>query len=201
MRLLAAVLSFALVACGGGGRHSFAFFGDSTTEALGLAVRPVPQIAQMAGVEATDYSKAGMTSQDAEPTFARVLAADRNTHVVLRFGGADCMRYAGTGIAAFERTTRWMVGAVRAAGKTPLLTTTVRIAPWPEFTDEMNGVYLRALVQYNDAIRRVALDTGTQLIDVDARVPFFGRSDLLDIVHPNQAYSDRISTFIAAELP
>jgi hypothetical protein len=201
-----AVTVLLLAACGGGGstateKNSFAFFGDSATAAPWLNDRPVPQIARLAGVAATDHSVPGMTSVAALPRFEQTLLHDPSTHVVLRFGGGDCALYLNSGLAAFEHTLYSMIAVTKSFGKIPLLTTTVRLAPWDALSEADNLAYMASLEKYNETIIAVGRVMGVQVIDVYGQVPFYGREDLFDMVHPNQEYSNRISEYIAGQLP
>lgn len=197
---LLALLSALLAACGGGSSESstvVAFYGDSITAAPWFSPTPVQQMAEMMQVQAEDFSQPGMTTKDALPWVTQTLSTSRASVVVIRFGMADLTTTAGQDVEFFAGRLVAVIQQVRDSGRIPVLTTTTRLAPWPEFTDEMNTYYLKMLDVYNAQIRQVADASGVRVIDVYADVPFAGSADLRDIVHPAQGYSTRVSQHIA----
>lgn len=210
------LLALLLAACGGGGAEAptkpplarVAFYGDSimagaivvpykdSGELISswLPVRPVERIASIAGVEAVDYTVPGAAVREALagqlwvkfPPWEDHVLVERARVLVVRFGPADAIR--GTLPDAFERDLGRLVVLAREAGKRVLLVGTTRLQEGDARQQELDV-----------RIRQVAV--AHQVLFVDARaVRFDGAGDLVDGVHPTQAYSDRVSEAIAAAL-
>lgn len=219
------VLLAMLIGCGGGGADPVqaparaavcvSFYGDSITSGAikpapgWLNPRPVARITELAAgaLQGVDYSLGGATVQDARDgtpgmpfgPFAQAVLADTSPVVVIRYATANALRFADR-LSEYQRTLAGMVAQARAAGKTVVLAGSAHIAaPMPGLSADDSRQVLANVDAFEVATRAVATQTATPFIDLRA-VPFEGAADMVDDVHPNQQYSDRISAHIAREL-
>jgi hypothetical protein len=179
------------------------FYGDSLTfgsidgpagTLTRLAVPPVRRAQELLGAAAVcvDLSLPGATVADALAgvammpfgRFADHVKATAARTLVIRYGGADALRY--TPLAEFSRDLGVMVTLAQSAGKRVLLVGVIAGATGA--TDD-----------YDLAVERVADAHGTGFVDVRA-VPATLPADLSDAWHPAQAWSDRITAAIVRHL-
>jgi hypothetical protein len=192
IRALLVLMACLLISCGGGGSEPaqirVAFYGDSVTSGDGLSPRPVPEIAAMAGVVGIDHSRGG----DWACNWRTVLDDDADV-IVLRFAAADAVAHGMGGIDDFEACLVVLAGSTR---KPVILTGTV----WTAQPDGLSPATYEALSQavtaYDARVRAVARTLRVPFVDIRS-LPFAGRQDLRDDVHPSQAYSERISRLVA----
>jgi GGDEF domain-containing protein len=113
-----------------------------------------------------------------------ILAASRQSDLVVRYGGADALR--GVPLAEFEQDLAELVRLAQAAHKRVLL---VGVIATPTGATDA----------FDLAVERTADALGTGFVDVRA-VPATLPDDLADAVHPAQAWSDRITAAIVRHL-
>ena len=179
------------------------FYGDSLTfgsidgpagTLTRLAVPPVRRAQELLGAAAVcvDLSLPGATVADALAgvammpfgRFADHVKATAARTLVIRYGGADALRY--TPLAEFSRDLGALVALAQAAGKRVLLVGVIAGATGA--TDD-----------YDLAVERVADAHGAGFVDVRA-VPATLPADLADGWHPAQDWSDRITAAIVRHL-
>lgn len=200
---LAVLMAALLSACGGGSGAdappaptpiTLAVYGDSAASGLGLAVRPVPDLARRLGVRAIDYTMPGTTLGQV------TLRDDDGAHIILlRHGGAHAAHHGLQGLDEFDRQVTAFIAAGRATGAQVVLTGLISFAPAPWLPDADNARILAMLDAYDARLQAIAARTGAPFINLRA-VPFAGRADLIDDVHPGADYSARLTAHIAAVL-
>lgn len=205
--LAAASAAFFSSGCGGGGGGGaaprvLALHGDSlsdgTTPGGKLAVIPGQRLAELLpDWDVRDYATAAETLPEAYgetvyangvplpanrlkfSTLPEHIAASDATHMLFRYGGADCLL--GTPLGRFSELLDRTVELARKRNKKVLLAGVYDHPSWN----------LRA---YTDAAREVAAKTGATWIEMPAiRYP----EDLTDDLHPTQEMSDRWCQAIA----
>ena len=202
--LLAAVL---VAACGGGGSAPPApapapppappivsVYGDSSAAGIALNPRPATELAALLGARVIDYSMPGTTLDQV------ILRDDDGAAVVLlRHGGAHAAHHGLAGLDAFDASLCALIAQAQATGAQVVLTGLISFAPAPWLPDADNARILAMLDAYDARLRAIAARLNLPFVDLRA-VPFAGRADLIDDVHPGQAYSGRLTAAIAATL-
>lgn len=212
--LIAIAVSCLLVACGGPSSPrtpvQVSFYGDSITSGAGLSPTPVERRTELAAgaFVGVDYSFGGATVQDAsrgDPRlpfpgpFAEWIKRDASPIVVIGHAGANALRYADR-IDEYDTLLTAMVGQAHAIGKTVLLAGMTWVAMPVAGVSETDSVrILQALAEFDDRTEAIAIREGVPFLDLRS-VPFTGLADMLDNVHPNQAYADRVSAYVATRL-
>jgi hypothetical protein len=189
------LLLLGLLACGGGSSAPIkvTVVGDSLTAGRNNAVTPVVrmQAALGSGYVLSDFSWPGRLASmalngnpDGQPftTFAALMQQRPEVAAIL-YGGADVM--ASDGPVRFEAEMRQLVDLAHAVGAKAVLATIIHLPP-----------YEAQEAPFNDAIRRVAADTQSQLADAYTLTP----GNTTDGVHPDQEWSDRRAALIAAAI-
>lgn len=191
IRALFVLLACLLASCGGGGSEPVqvrvAFYGDSVTSGDGLSPRPVAEIAALAGVVGIDHSRGG----DWACNWTAVV--DDADVVVLRFAAADAVAHGMAGIDDFEAC---LVALARSTSKPVILTGTIWTAQPVGMPDAAYATLSQAITAYDARVRAVAQTLRVPFVDIRS-LPFAGRQDLRDDVHPSQMYSGRISRLVA----
>lgn len=186
MKWLLLALALLLGACGGASSVSVAVYGDSLTSGGSLSVTPTRRMQQMlgAGFVLADYSAPSMRASDALAfPFAAHIAAIHPDAALILYGGADVIGL--TDPAQFEADMRALVALAQSAGARVVLATVIR-----------HPLYEQRIAPINDAIRRIAADTGAALADVYA-LPTGG---FTDGIHPDQAYADARAAVLVASI-
>ena len=155
------------------------------------------ELSQLLGLAVTDHARGGGSVRD----FSVV---DDTDLVLIRYSGADALHYGSldaTQVAIFKSS---LVSLIKSAKKKVVLTGTIRLAPYEQLLDYNypHDAYLQKVIDldvYDNAVREVSKEMNIPFIDIRL-VPFYGREDLRDEVHPNQKYSTRFSNYIAKEL-
>jgi len=189
---LVALAASLLPACGGSGADTpvtVSFYGDSVTTGTHSAdydvwlperwsPTPVEVISGLTGTAALDYSKDGASALGAS-------IHDDGSHIsVIRFGVADTVY--GTFPDVFAAHIQRLVKESQVLYQLALLV---------GLTHTMDG---RAKT-LDAVVRRCAADLRVPFVDVHA-LPFHGRSDMADAIHPGACYSRRASHAIAASI-
>ncbi|OUM03477.1 hypothetical protein A8M77_05290 [Variovorax sp. JS1663] len=160
-------------------------YGDSIMGFNGTATRPsmVLQLFRPNLLVVADHSIAGQSLADLATPFPYLT---RSAHfVVIENGVIDAWQ--GKSINTVISDYYHIIQQLRAEGRVPVLTGFARQARGGEL-----GQYSLLLRDYYDAVlRSIASNTGVPFADWGA-VPFFGAWDLVDFVHPNKNYSDRL---------
>ena len=192
-----------LTACGGGSITTYVGqYGDSVSwgscascPTYRLEVPPVRRINELATgkFELLDFSLPGATVVDALQggrampfsTFVAQMDYSPEKVVLLRFGGADALL--GEDVEVFRAGLKELVKAALAKNKRPVITGIV-------WTSTPNTT----LDLFNSVAKQVAEETQVKFLDLRS-LPY-SPEDSVDGLHPNQAYSDRISKFIVDQL-
>lgn len=188
-----------LTGCGGGSDVKVvAIYGDSITSGDELTLKPVPEIASMLGMKGLDYSRGGGLVEDHQ-------AVDKTADlVIIRYAGANALHYGSwnyDNVIKFKQQLK----ALALTSKVPVIFTgSIRLAKLEEFPEfeypvEAYNQKVKDIAAYEQAVKDVAEELGRPYINLN-NVPFSGRKDLRDIVHPNQDYSTRLSRYIADEV-
>ncbi len=191
--------------CGSGGEDTYlpapkatvAIYGDSITASTGIKTSFAKELEIALNVKAIDMSVDGGIVANFLPPLK---TADT---VIIRFGGADALKYGNTLLtsSSFEKNLSTLVESVPTS---VVLTSTITLAPY----DEIKGIgwsyskYLenvQALADANTAIKKVAVKYNVPYVNL-LEVPFRGKLDLHDYVHPNQEYSSKLTSHIIATL-
>ncbi len=92
-----------------------------------------------------------------------------------------------------------VIDFLKAEGRTPILTgyarQTVRDGKWAWLTADQLAFHN----EWNEAVRYVAQQTGVEFADWGS-VPMYGGTDIIDAVHPTEAYSQRLSAALIAAM-
>ena len=153
-----------------------------------------------------DYAHPGMTVWDAVEGTADALpwetAMQRDTaqFVVIRYAGSALARPGQ--VRDYEQVLETMIRTAQGHRKTVVLLGSPRMAA----PDDRYGIspadsarIMASVDEFEAATKALALRMGVVFIEV-RKVPFYGKSDVADIIHPNQGYSDRMSAFIVERL-
>lgn len=186
------------------------FYGDSITRGDGLSPRPVERRTELAkgAFIGVDYSLGGATVQDAtagdfrlpyKMPFAEWIKQDPATICVIGHAGANALHYPDK-IDEYDALLTAMISQAKASGKTVVLSGMTWVAaPIPEVPEEVSVIKLQALADFDDRTEAIAAREDCPFMDLRT-VPFNGQVDMLDNVHPGQAYADRISVYVTAFL-
>lgn len=185
-------------------------YGDSISAGEGLATRPVARMTELANGAwtAIDYALGGSTVFDAvegtDPRmpfgpWAQQMKIDTSPLIVIGYAGATALRYPDK-IDEYTRLLEMMVDQAEEQGKVVVLrgmsNVPVEIRGYSEETSlRLN----KALADFDQRTREIAMRLGLRFVDL-RMLPFAGQSDLMDEVHPNQEYSDRISAFVVSAI-
>ena len=167
-------------------------YGDSIMALNGTAETPVMTLQRIRpNLVFTDHSAQGMRLLDLAPAFPLV---SRSAHfVIIENGVIDAWQGANINTTINEYYA--IIQRVRDEGRVPVLT---------GFSRQSRG----GPMGYGDLLRRdfydsvvqaIAANTGVAFADWGS-VPFYGAWDLLDFVHPNKNYSDRLIGRLAMTL-
>ena len=186
------------------------FYGDSITRGDGLSPRPVARRTELAkgAFVGVDYSLGGATVQDAtagdfrlpyKMPFAEWIKQDPATICVIGHAGANALHYPDK-IDEYDALLTAMISQAKASGKTVVLSGMTWVAfPVAGLSDADGTRILQNLSDFDDRTEAIAAREGIPYMDLRT-VPFNGQVDMLDNVHPNQAYADRISVYVTAFL-
>ena len=138
-----------------------------------------------------DHSVAGMPLGTLATFFS---ALSRTGHyVIIENGVIDA--WDGRNINTVMYEYQDIVQRVRNEGRIPVLTGFSHQAPG----GILNHVSLQLRDFYDSVIQSIATNTGVPFADWGS-VPFYGAWDLIDFVHPNKNYSDRLIGRLAMTL-
>ena len=211
--VVALVALFFVSACGGATPEvpvRVSFYGDSITRGDGLSPRPVERRTELAkGVfTGVDYALGGATVQAATLGDARLpfagrfgdwIKQDSSEIVVLGYAGANALG-GMENLAEYETLLTNMIRQAQAAGKVVVLSGITFVhTPVAGVSDADAVRILAALATFDGRTQAIAAREGCHFLDVRT-VPFYGAVDMLDNVHPSQAYSDRVSAYVTAYL-
>ena len=212
--ILTIIISAALVAwCGASGRtqpqhqlstETVLAYGDSTMYGVGGSTPPTATINQ--NLKAAGFSDAVENLAVSGTQLHELLAGrdGRNPPLAQSLQGKPAARYvlenfginqAGhlLDLGVYKNSLRQFIQIVRSAGKTPVIVT-----PNPIFVP--NEAVMTLFPQIVQAARNVANEEGVLIIDVTAHFQDATRSDLVDELHPNSQFYQRIADFETAEL-
>lgn len=215
---LALTTTLAIAACGGGDPVQaplfVAFYGDSLTagsvDDKFLPVRPVARMTELAkgtfiGIDMSYPGTSIWAARDGLAVFPTEKFLDSVKRSLARVVVIRYMASAFEGPEALEDyklVLQNMITQVRSLGKTPILVG----AHWFTVPSERYGVSnvtaqktMDAFTLFHKATEQVAYTSSTLFIDT-RKVPFYGASDIVDIIHPTQEYSDRMSAYIVDKL-
>ena len=166
------------------GDSIMAFNGTATTPAMMLQlIRP--------NLVITDHSVLGMSLGDLAPAFPYFT---RSAHyLIIENGVIDAWAGKSINTVIYEYYT--IIQKIRDEGRVPVLT---------GFSHQARGGPLhnvsRQLRDFYDSVTQaIATNTGVPFADWGS-VPFFGAWDLIDFVHPNKNYSNRLIGRLAMTL-
>ena len=167
------------------GDSIMAYNGTATTPAMMLQlIRPNLQVV-------ADHSVFGMSLADLAPPFPYFT---RTAHfVIIENGVIDAWAAKPINTVIYEYYV--MIQKVRDEGRIPVLTGFSHQAPG----GILNHVSLQLRDFYDSVIQSIATNTGVPFADWGS-VPFYGAWDLIDFVHPNKNYSDRLIGRLAMTL-
>lgn len=192
------------------GPVQISFYGDSITRGDDLAVRPVVRRTDLAlgAFVGVDYSWGGSTVQHAatgDPllpytgTFSEWIKKDTSKIAVIGHAGASALSHADK-IEEYDTLLTVMINQAKATGKTVVLSGMTWVAyPVPGLSDADSTRILAVLATFDDRTEAIAAREGCVFLDLRS-LPFSGVVDMLDNVHPNQDYSDRVSAYVTNKL-
>lgn len=157
-----------------------------------IAVPPVRRLRELSHdrMVTIDYSRPGATTVDALRGGYAMPFEAWDTHmktapeqlVVLRYGGADFIL--GVQEKEFRRSLTQLVRVAQSHGKTVVLVGLIPV--------------FKGVMKFDKVLRSVAWETRVRYIEL-SRVPF-QKSELIDGIHPGQAYSDRLVQKLTPQL-
>lgn len=186
------------------------FYGDSVTRGDGLNPRPVQRCTELAAgaFVGVDYAMGGMTVEHASNghpslpyagAFGDWILQDASAIVVIAHTGASAFGLGGE-IDRYDMLLTAMINQAKSAGKAVVLVgATWVVHPMPGMPDVDSIQVLSNLAAFDDRTEAIAEREGCLFLDVRS-VPFGGAFELMDNVHPGQAYSDRVSAYVVAKL-
>ena len=168
-------------------------YGDSIMAFNGTAITParVLQLVRPNLLVVADHSFPGNRLADLAPLFAGL---PRSAHfVIIENGVIDAWEKKNINTVINEYYA--IIQRVRDEGRIPVLT---------GFSHQALGGqldYFDLLFRdfYDSVVQAIAINTNTAFADW-GRVPFYGAWDLVDFVHPNKGYSDRLIGQLAMTL-
>jgi lysophospholipase L1-like esterase len=116
-------------------------------------------------VAVANHSESGETAVGSSYAhrFDKVLASmKRGDYLLMQFGHNDMKSKSPDAVATYAATLKSWIGQVKAKGGTPIL-----ITPVNRYTFQDKTI-INSLGDYPDAVRRLAKETGTTLIDLNA---------------------------------
>ena len=192
------------------GGDGLTMYGDSITGGDGLNPRPVARMTELAkgAWVGLDYSLGGSTVMDAvagtDPRmpfgpWAKHMKIDTSSVIVIGYAGATALRNPDK-IDEYERLLEQMVDQAQETGKTVILKGMSHVPELIKGYSNTDSIRLyKALADFDQRTREIAARLGLRFVDLRL-LPFAGQSDLMDEVHPNQAYSDRIGAFTVSAI-
>jgi hypothetical protein len=167
-------------------------YGDSIMAINGTAVTPAMMLQRIRpNLVVADHSVPGMSLGDLAPPFPYFT---RTAHfVIIENGVIDAWAARSINSVIYEYYT--IIQKVREEGRIPILTGFSHQARG----GPLNNVSLQLRDFYDSVIQSIAMNTGVPFADWGS-VPFYGVWDLLDFVHPNKNYSDRLIGRLAMTL-
>lgn len=211
---VATLLGLWVVACGGDKQTivnpiRISFYGDSITAGDGLNPRPVVRMTELAARKwiGVDYSQNGATVQDATEgarklpfeAWPKQMVADDSAVIVIGYAGASAWIYPQR-IREYELLLEQMIRQAQATRKIVILKGMSHIArPVPGLQPSEEPRILQAVDDFDAMTRTLAERHGLLFLDLRS-VVFNGASDILDNIHPNQNYSDRLSAYCVAKI-
>ncbi|MDM0070662.1 SGNH/GDSL hydrolase family protein [Variovorax sp. J31P207] len=167
-------------------------YGDSIMASNGTAVSPAMTLQRIRpNLVIVDHSFPGNRLTDLAPVFPGL---PRSGHfVIIENGVIDA--WEGKNINTVIYDYYALIQRVRDEGRIPVLTGFSHQA----LGGELNYFNLRFRDFYDTIVQAVAINTNTTFADW-GRVPFYGAFDLIDFVHPNRNYSDRLIGRLAMTL-
>ena len=183
-------------------------YGDSITDGDGLDPRPVARMTELAqgAWVGVDYALGGSTVMDAVAgTDPRVpfgpwekhMKIDTSSVIVIGYAGATALRYPDK-IDEYTRLLEQMIVQAEWQGKIVVLRGMSHVPDLIKGYSNTDSIRLnKALADFDQRTREIASRLDLRFVDLRL-LPFAGQSDLMDEVHPNQAYSDRISAHTVA---
>ena len=186
------------------------FYGDSITRGDGLNPRPVERRTELArgAFVGIDYSLGGATVQDAtagdyrlpyKMPFADWIKQDPAKVCVIGHAGANALHYPDR-IDEYDALLTAMITQARDSGKAVVLSGMTWVAaPIANASEADSARILQNLSEFDDRTEWIAMREGCKFLDLRS-VPFNGAMDMLDQVHPAQAYADRVSAYVVQQL-
>jgi hypothetical protein len=167
-------------------------YGDSIMAYNGTAETPVMTLQRIRpNLVFTDHSVLGMSLADLAPPFPYFT---RTAHfVIIENGVIDAWAAKPINTVIYEYYV--MIQRVRDEGRIPVLTGFSHQA----LGGPINHVSLQLRDFYDSVIQSIVTNTGVPFADWGS-VPFYGAWDLIDFVHPNKNYSDRLIGRLAMTL-
>ncbi|NDZ16499.1 SGNH/GDSL hydrolase family protein [Variovorax sp. WS11] len=168
-------------------------YGDSIMASNGSAVSPATtlQLFRPNLLVVADHSVGGMSLGVLAPVFPGLA---RSAHyVIIENGVIDAWQ--GRNINTVIGEYYAIIQKVRDEGRIPVLTGFSRQSRG----GELNSFQVQLRDFYDAILQAIATNTNTTFADW-GQVPFFGAWDLLDFVHPNKNYSDRLIFKLALTL-
>ncbi|MDM0050406.1 SGNH/GDSL hydrolase family protein [Variovorax sp. J22R115] len=168
-------------------------YGDSIMAFNGTATTPVMmlQLVRPNLLVVADHSVLGMSLGDLAAPFPYFT---RSAHfVIIENGVIDA--WAGRNINTVISEYYAIIQKVRDEGRVPVLTGFSRQARG----GPLHSVSLQLRDFYDAVIQAIATNNGVPFADWGS-VPFYGAWDLIDFVHPNKNYSDRLVGRLAMTL-
>lgn len=192
-------------------KHSLiSFYGDSIKRGDGLLVRPVVRRTELSlgAFTGVDFSLGGSTVQDAtlgderlpyRGPFSEWIKKDPSVIVAIGHAGANALRYPDK-IDEYDELLTAMINQAKASGKVVVLEGMTWVgSPIPDISEEDATRIQKALTDFDARTHTIAIREGCTFLDVRSVVSI-GREDMMDQVHPNQSYSDRVSAYVATKL-
>ncbi|CAN7739434.1 SGNH/GDSL hydrolase family protein [Variovorax sp. LjRoot84] len=171
---------------------SVEIYGDSIMLTNGTAVTPAMtlQLVRPNLLVVADHSVGGMSLGELAANFAGLT---RSAHyVIIENGVIDAWQ--GRNINTVIGEYYAIIQKVRDEGRVPVLTGFSR-----QSRGELNYFQLQLRDFYDTVVQAIATNTNTTFADWGS-VPFYGSWDLVDTVHPNKNYSDRLIGRLALTL-
>ncbi|MDM0109807.1 hypothetical protein QTH97_33160 [Variovorax sp. J22R24] len=168
-------------------------YGDSIMGFNGTSVIPsmMLQVVRPNLLVVADHSVANMRLADLAPFFPGL---PRSGHfVIIENGVIDA--WEGKDINTFINEYYAIIQRVRDEGRVPVLTGFSQQA----LGGQLGYFDLLRRDFYDRIVQAIAINTNTTFADW-GRVPFYGAWDLVDFVHPNKNYSDRLIGRLAMTL-
>lgn len=191
-----------LIGCGGGEAPTkpmtIAVYGDSVTAASpDLKYSFASELGTALNATVKDYSRGGGSVRE-------FVELDNSADlIIVRYAGADALHY-GSSIEEVNKFRSALLALISSASKPIILTGTITLAPYEQLLDynypfDAYTQKQKDLTVYDSEVKALAARLNIPFIDIRT-VPFYGRQDLRDEVHPNQEYSTRLSNYIISKI-